>query len=60
MIIGRWFEFRVVIGIQREPTVRRAEAIDRSGEMLGPVHAILVGSSSLRRASSLLLMKFAL
>ena len=60
MIIGRWSEFRVVIGLQREPTVRCAEAIERSGEELCLVRGILVGSSSLRRASSLLLMRFAI
>ena len=51
IIIGRWSEFRVVIGLQGEPTVKCAEAIERSGEELGPVRGILVGSSSLRRAS---------
>ena len=40
---------RVVIKLQREPTVRCAETIERSGEELGPVSEILVGSSSLRR-----------
>ena len=60
MIIGRWSEFRVVIGLQRETTVRCVEAIERSGEELGPVRGILVGSSSLRRACSLLLRRFAL
>ena len=60
MIIGWWSEFRVAIGLQRKPTVRWAEAIERSGEELGPVPGILVGSSTLRTASSLLLMRFAI
>ena len=60
MMIGRWSEFRVVIGLQREPTVRCGEAIERSGEELGPVRGILVGSSSLRRARSLLFRRFAI
>ena len=60
MIIGRWSEFGMVIGLQTEPTVMCAEAIERSGEELGTVRGILVGSSSLRRASSLLLMRFAI
>ena len=51
MIIGWWSEFRVVIG---------AETIAKSGEKLGPVRGILVGSSSLRRASSLLLRRLAM
>ena len=51
MIIGRWSEFRVVIELQRDPAVRCTKTISRSGEELGPVHGILVGSSSLRRAS---------
>ena len=50
----------MVIGLLREPTVRCAEAMERSGEELGPVRGNLVGSSSLRRASSLLLMRFAI
>ena len=60
MMIGRWSEFRVVIGLQREPTVKCGEAIERSGEELGPVRGILVGSSPLRKASSLLLRRFAI
>ena len=60
MIIGRWSELGVVIGLQREFTVRCAEDIERSGEELGPVRGILVGSSSLRKASSLLFMRFAI
>ena len=53
MMIGRGSEFRVVIGLHIEPTVRCGEAIERSGEELSPVRGILVGSFSLRRASSL-------
>ena len=60
MIFSRWSQFRVVIGLQREPTVRCADAVRRSGEELGPVRGFLVGSSSLRRASSLLFMRFSI
>ena len=46
MIIGRWSDFRVAIGLQREPTVMCVEAIERSGEELSPLRGILVGSSA--------------
>ena len=50
----------MVIELQRKPTVKCAETIAKSGEELGPVRGILVASSSLRRASSLLLIRMAL
>ena len=59
MIIDRWSEFWVVFGLQREPTVRCAETIERSDEELGHMRGILVSSSSFRRTSSLLLMRLA-
>ena len=43
-----------------EPTVRCVEAIERSGEELGPVRGFLVGSSSLRRVTLQLLKRFAI
>lgn len=62
IIIGRCSQLRVKggFGLQREPVVRCAVTIARSDEELGPAHWILVGSSSLRRVSSLLLMRLAM
>ena len=56
-IFCRWSDFRVVVGLQKEPTVRCVETIARSGKELGPMHGIPLGSSSLKRASSLLLIR---
>ena len=55
MIFGRWSKFKLVIGLLREPTVRCAETIASSVEEIGPVRGFLVGLSSLRRVSSLLM-----
>ena len=55
MIIGRWSELRVVTELQRDPTTECAEDMARLGGELGLVRRILVGSFSLRRASSLFL-----
>ena len=58
IIIGRCSQLRVKGGYWARG--RCAVTIARSDEELGPAHWILVGSSSLRRVSSLLLMRLAM
>ena len=60
MIKGRWSELKMVIELKGESTVNCAETIAKSLEELGLVRGVLVGSTSLRRASSLLLIRIAL
>ena len=46
--MGRWSEFRVVMGFQLRTVERWAEQKERSGEDLGPFVGSRVGESELR------------